>query len=52
MMLLRTVPTLSLLSFLLFSLSCQNESESIVSIALHPTNTNILYVATNDAGSG
>ncbi|MDF0676644.1 MAG: hypothetical protein P0120_20265 [Nitrospira sp.] len=29
--------------------SCQKESESIVSIALHPTNTNILYVATNDA---
>lgn len=28
---------------------CQKESESIVSIALHPTNTNILYVATNDA---
>lgn len=29
--------------------SCQKESESIVSIALHPTNANILYVATNDA---
>lgn len=28
---------------------CQNESESIVSIALHPSNANILYVATNDA---
>jgi photosystem II stability/assembly factor-like uncharacterized protein len=28
---------------------CQKESESIVSIALHPTNANILYVATNDA---
>jgi hypothetical protein len=29
--------------------SCQKDSESIVSIALHPTNVNILYVATNDA---
>ena len=28
---------------------CQKESESVVSIALHPTNGNILYVATNDA---
>ena len=28
---------------------CQKESESVVSIALHPTNANILYVATNDA---
>ena len=28
---------------------CQKESEAIVSIALHPTNANILYVATNDA---
>ena len=30
-------------------LGCQKESESIVSIALHPTNANIIYVATNDA---
>ncbi len=30
-------------------LGCQKESESVVSIALHPTNANILYVATNDA---
>ena len=40
------------LGFLLAGLGltgCQKESESIVSIALHPTNTNILYVATNDA---
>jgi photosystem II stability/assembly factor-like uncharacterized protein len=29
--------------------ACQKESESVVSIALHPTNANILYVATNDA---
>ncbi|MBD0315302.1 MAG: hypothetical protein ICV75_01310 [Nitrospiraceae bacterium] len=28
---------------------CQKDSESITSIALHPTNANILYVATNDA---
>lgn len=28
---------------------CEKESESIVSIALHPANANILYVATNDA---
>ena len=28
---------------------CQKDSESITSIALHPTNGNILYVATNDA---
>ncbi|NJL18390.1 MAG: hypothetical protein HC938_15715 [Nitrospira sp.] len=34
---------------LLFCLGCQKESEAIVSIALHPTNAEILYVATNDA---
>ena len=28
---------------------CQKDSAAIVSIALHPTNANILYVATNDA---
>lgn len=28
---------------------CQKDSEAIVSIALHPTNSKILYVATNDA---
>jgi photosystem II stability/assembly factor-like uncharacterized protein len=28
---------------------CQKDSEAIVSIALHPTNPKILYVATNDA---
>ncbi len=40
------------LSVLLIGMSllgCQKESESVVSIALHPTNANILYVATNDA---
>ena len=40
---------LAFLPFILLSLGCQKESESVVSIALHPTNTNILYVATNDA---
>jgi photosystem II stability/assembly factor-like uncharacterized protein len=28
---------------------CQKDSESITSIALHPSNANILYLATNDA---
>lgn len=36
-----------LIGFLLTG--CGKESESITSIALHPTNANILYVATNDA---
>ena len=48
-MMLRTVVTLASLPVLIFSLGCQKKSESIVSIALHPTNANILYVATNDA---
>src|SRR5262249_43740298 len=34
---------------LLMCLGCQKDSEAIVSIALHPTNPKILYVATNDA---
>lgn len=44
-------PLLRLASLLLILLSigCEKESESIVSIALHPTNAGILYVATNDA---
>ncbi len=33
----------------LASAGCQKESQAIVSIALHPTNADILYVATNDA---
>lgn len=37
------------LTLVLLSLGCQKESESIVSIALHPQNPDILYVATNDA---
>ncbi|MFO0698775.1 MAG: hypothetical protein U0236_06065 [Nitrospira sp.] len=40
---------LSVLFIGLGLLGCQKESESVVSIALHPTNANILYVATNDA---
>jgi hypothetical protein len=48
MMLRRTALTLVLFALSIFSLSCQKESESIVSIALHPTNANILYVATYD----
>jgi photosystem II stability/assembly factor-like uncharacterized protein len=39
----------ALVPFVLLSLGCQKESESIVSIALHPKNPDILYVATNDA---
>ena len=49
MMKLRSVITLALCTLLIFSLGCQKVSESVVSIALHPTNANILYVATNDA---
>ena len=48
-MLIRTAFRLVSFALLLFSLGCEKESESIVSIALHPTNTQILYVATNDA---
>lgn len=40
---------LALLLLLLLFAGCQKDSEAIVSIALHPTNSNILYVATNDA---
>jgi len=49
MILLRTALTLALFTLLISSFGCQKESESIVSIALHPTNANILYVAMNDA---
>lgn len=49
MKLFRTVVTLALFALSIFSFGCQKESESVVSIALHPTNANILYVATNDA---
>jgi len=40
---------LALVPFVLFSLACQKESKSVVSIALHPKNPDILYVSTNDA---
>ena len=49
MKLLRALATSVLLTVSIFTLGCQKDSESIVSIALHPTNANILYVATNDA---
>ena len=45
----RVLARFAFLSVVLLSLGCQKESESVVSIALHPTNANILYVATNDA---
>ena len=48
-MLYRTVRSLAFCSLVLAGLGCEKESEAIVSIALHPTNANILYVATNDA---
>jgi photosystem II stability/assembly factor-like uncharacterized protein len=43
------LPRLGLLLLALVLTACQKDSESIVSIALHPTNPKILYVATNDA---
>ncbi|MDH5639960.1 MAG: YCF48-related protein [Nitrospira sp.] len=49
MMRLRPVLILASLALLIFSFGCQKESESVVSIALHPKNPDILYVATNDA---
>ncbi len=49
MFILRPVLILTSLALLILSLGCQKESESIVSIALHPKNPKILYVATNDA---
>lgn len=43
------LPRFAALLLVLFCLGCQKASESIVSIALHPKNPDILYVATNDA---
>jgi photosystem II stability/assembly factor-like uncharacterized protein len=40
---------LALMFLALLTAACQKDSEAIVSIALHPTNPKILYVATNDA---
>jgi len=48
-MLIRTVTELAALLLLVVALGCTKDSEAIVSIALHPTNADILYVATNDA---
>ena len=51
-MLIRTASQFAQLASLilvLFCVGCKKESEAIVSIALHPTNADILYVATNDA---
>ncbi|HNG53836.1 MAG TPA: hypothetical protein PLR85_10685, partial [Nitrospira sp.] len=39
--------SICLLSFLL--LACGSRESAVVSIALHPSNPNIVYVATNDA---
>lgn len=46
---LRSILTVVLFAFSIFPLGCQKESESVVSIALHPTDANIIYVATKDA---
>ena len=42
-------PALLAIFLCLADSGCEKESQAIVSIALHPTNANILYVATNDA---
>ena len=48
-MLNRALTFFALIALLLSGLGCQKDSEAIVSIALHPKNRDILYVATNDA---
>jgi photosystem II stability/assembly factor-like uncharacterized protein len=48
-MLLRSIQVCLLLSALLLAFGCDRPSESVVSIAVHPTKPSILYVATNDA---
>ena len=48
-MLIRTVTRFALFALLLFCVGCNKESQAIVFIALHPTNADILYVATNDS---
>jgi hypothetical protein len=42
-------PHLAAIVLMLCLSGCQKDSEAIVSIALHPSNPKILYVATNDA---
>jgi hypothetical protein len=49
---LRALATLALVSILISLLGCQKESESVVSIALHTTNANILYLATTTIYAG
>ena len=44
-----TVPRPMVLAFLLMLTACGNQDDAVVSIALHPTNPKILYVATNEA---
>jgi hypothetical protein len=39
-----------LMGLALLSIGCQKDSEAIVSIALHPTNSNILYVTVAKPG--
>src|SRR4029078_7920462 len=41
-------PHLAAIVLMLCLSGCQKDSEAIVSIALHPSNPKILYVATND----
>ena len=48
-MLIRSIQTCLLLLALLLALGCDRPSESVVSIAVHPTKPSTLYVATNDA---
>jgi photosystem II stability/assembly factor-like uncharacterized protein len=48
-MLIRSIQTCLLLFALLLALGCDRPSESVVSIAVHPTKPSTLYVATNDA---
>ena len=45
----RNIVRLAVLLVGLALIACSKHSEAVVSIALHPTNPNIIYVATNDA---
>ena len=46
---IRPISYLAGFMLLLFCAGCQKDSEAVVSIALHPSNPHIMYVATNDA---
>jgi photosystem II stability/assembly factor-like uncharacterized protein len=48
-MLIRSIQICLLVCAVLPSLACNKQSESVVSIAVHPTKPSTLYVATNDA---